>query len=265
MPELSDNELMTAFNPEAIPYALAWVIGTFLGVKALNAVLEKISETSSRRLIIKQATAFISYSAYVISFIMAFTTLFTLSSKALFALSGTMAVVLGFALKDVASSFLAGLTILLTKPFQVGDRISFGGYYGEVKEIGLRSVSMVTLDDNFVTIPTNKILTDAVASANAGALDCMVVTKFFISPNSDHKLAQEIVREAVVSSKYLFLGKPVSVRIQQLLSEDGRSVVQITTKAYVFDMRHENDFTSDITDRTLTSFKRHNISFAGAN
>ena len=62
--------------------------------------------------------------------------LFELSAQAIFALSGTLAVAGGFLLKDVAEATVAGVSILVSRPFQVGDRISFGGYYGEVRDIG---------------------------------------------------------------------------------------------------------------------------------
>ena len=40
----------------------------------------------------------------------------------------------------------AGITLLLDRPFQVGDRISFDGHYGEVVEIGLRTVRVLDLE-----------------------------------------------------------------------------------------------------------------------
>jgi hypothetical protein len=36
--------------------------------------------------------------------------------------------------------------------FQVGDRVTLDGFYGEIRHIGLRSVRLVTLDDTQVTI-----------------------------------------------------------------------------------------------------------------
>jgi small-conductance mechanosensitive channel len=39
-------------------------------------------------------------------------------------------VALGFALKDLAASILAGLIIIIDRPFQVGDRVNFNGTYG---------------------------------------------------------------------------------------------------------------------------------------
>ena len=54
-----------------------------------------------------------------------------LSWEVLIAVGGTVAVAIGFALKDFVASIVAGLVILVDRPFQVGDRVSFDGYYGE--------------------------------------------------------------------------------------------------------------------------------------
>ncbi|MBN2341718.1 MAG: mechanosensitive ion channel [Deltaproteobacteria bacterium] len=257
MPDVGTNNLMQAFNPGAIPYALAWVLGAFVLMRITRRVLRSLSERmAAYRLTIKQLDTLLSFLVYLVAFILAATSLFTLSSEALLALSGTIAVTAGFALKDVAASFMAGLAILFTKPFQVGDRISFGGYYGEVKEIGLRSVRLVTLDDNLVSIPTNKFLTEPVASANAGELDCMVVMNFYVSPAADHKRAREIVDEAVLASKFLYLGKPMTTLLTHRLTEQGQLLVEIVAKAYVYDARQEKAFASDVTDRVLSAFRQ---------
>jgi len=260
MPELTDTSLLTFFNPHALPYAVAVFIGTVIVVRLLARISERLAERMvKRRLLVKQVNTIIGFVAYLIAAVVALTSVFTLSSEALFALSGTIAGAAGFALKDVASSFMAGLSILITKPFQVGDRISFAGYYGEVREIGLRNVRLVTLDDNLVTVPTNKFLTDAVASANAGALDCMVVMEFFVRASADHKRVTEIVYDAVLASKFLYLGKPFSVLISTRLTEQGRAIIVLTAKAYVYDTRYEKAFASDVTDRVLEAFRSEGI------
>lgn len=252
--------LLDAFNPEAVPIAALWIFGTLIAVKLFTKTVDRVSvRFQSQRLIFKQVSTLVAFVAYTASFIAAFNSVFNLSPEALFALSGTIAVTAGFALKDTAASFLASFSILLNKPFRVGDRISFGGYYGEVKEIGLRSIRIVTLDDNLVTVPSNKFLTDPVASANAGALDCMVVIRFYIPVAADHVRAREIVNDAVVSSKYLYLEKPFTVLVQEHLTDRGEVIVQLTAKAYVFDMRFEKAFESDVTDRVLTAFRAKGI------
>lgn len=261
MPDVSQTGgLLQAFNPDALPVAIAWIVGTVIAVKLMTRLITRVSDRfTSQRLILKQMSTLIAFVAYIVSFILAFNAVFNLSSEALFALSGTLAVTAGFALKDVAASFLAGISILINKPFRVGDRISFGGYYGEVKEIGLRSIRIVTLDDNLVTVPSNKFLTDPVASANAGALDCMVVITLYLPVTADHAAARRMVHDAVVSSKYLFLEKPFTVLVSEHLTPQGEVLVQLTAKAYVFDMQFEKAFESDVTDRALTAFREEGI------
>ena len=257
---VADPGLMDIFNPGELPVAFAVLVGTILLVRLLTRSLQSLSERLVKyRLLLKQASTFLAFAAYALAGVIALNRLFVLTPEALFALSGTIAVAAGFALKDFAASVIAGVSILINKPFQVGDRITFAGYYGEVKEIGMRTVRLVTLDDNLVSIPTNKFLTDAVASANAGALDCMVVMPYYIAPTADHVRAKTIVREAVLASKFLYLGKPVSVLVANHLTDEGSVVVVVTAKAYVFDARHEKAFASDVTTHVLSAFRENGI------
>ena len=260
-----EGGLLALFNPDAIPAGIAIILGSIVAVRFINQMGDRLAEKAvSRRLTVKNARTILGFLIYAAAAFFVATSVFELSSQALFALSGTLAVAAGFALKDLAASFLAGLAILATKPFQVGDMISFGGFYGEVKDIGLRNVQLVTLDDNLVTIPTNKFLTEPVASANAGALDCMVVIPFYLRPDTDHRCARQIVNDAVLASKFLFLGKPFRVQVSQKLCDDACSVIVLTAKAYVFDARHEKAFVSDVSDRALWAFRQAGIRLAGS-
>ena len=173
-------------------------------------------------------------------------------------MGGTIAVTLGFALKDTVASLISGILILMDQPFQVGDRITFGGHYGEVKEIGLRMVRIVTLDDNLVSIPTNKFLTEEVASGNAGELDMMVVIDFFIAANADFVRAKRLAYEATVTSKYVYLNKPVVVLLSDEMTPLGVST-RVRVKAYVVDTRFERRFVSDVTSRVKSAFLESEI------
>lgn len=232
-------------------------------MRVMGILANRLSlKMSRRRLFIQQTNTLLGFLAFVLAVIFSLTSVFRFSSEALLALSGTIAVAGGFALKDVATSFMARLMILTNKPFQVGDRVNFGAYYGEIIEIGMRNVKMVTLDDNLVSIPTHKFLTEVVASANSGNLECMVVLDFYLGGGEDHQRASEIVRDAVLASNFFFLEKPVVVLLGTKLTIQGHVVTVITAKAYVFDTRYEKDFESDVTDRTLVAFRREGIRMA---
>ena len=106
---------------------------------------------------------------------------------------------------------------MFDRPFQVGDRVAYGGEYGDIIKIGLRSVRMNTLDHNIITIPNNKVFTDVTSSSgNYGALEMQVAMDFYIGVDQDAKLAAELIREACLTSPYVFLARPVPVLAKQV-------------------------------------------------
>ena len=73
---------------------------------------------------------------------------------------GGLAVAL--AAKDSVANFFGTLTILLDKPFQVGERIVIDNYDGVVEEVGFRSSRIRTLTGHLVTIPNEKLVNSTV-------------------------------------------------------------------------------------------------------
>jgi len=69
---------------------------------------------------------------------------------------------LGFALKDIVSSLMAGLLILLNRPFVSGDEISVTGITGKVAAIDLRYTELVDTDRNRHLIPNANVLGNVV-------------------------------------------------------------------------------------------------------
>jgi small-conductance mechanosensitive channel len=209
-------------------------------------------------LLLKKIAVLARFAVYAVVAAGVGSSLLDLSNEAVLAISGTFGLALGFALKDVAASLMAGVMLLIDQPFQVGDRISFDGYYGEVTKIGLRSVRLVTLDDNHVTIPNSRFQESPVASANAGELDCMVVIPFYISAGEDFVRARRLIAEATATSRYVYLDKPmVTLVSDEFLGE--RFVTIVRVKAYVLDARFEKAFASDVTTQVKLALREANI------
>lgn len=80
---------------------------------------------------------------------------------------GVSSVAIGFAFKDILQNMLAGVLILLRRPFQVGDEIVSGGHTGKVEKIETRATFIRTYDGRVVVIPNSDIYTDAVVVITA--------------------------------------------------------------------------------------------------
>jgi small-conductance mechanosensitive channel len=260
MPEgTTSEELLRLITGERL-VALLFIIGiaVFAG-RGLNHVSDRLSNTWPRhRLLLKKINAFSKFGVFLLAAGIAMTQVFRLSDEAYLALGGVLAVAIGFAFKDLATSLIAGIIILLDRPFMVGDRVTIGSYYGEVRDIGLRSVRIVTLDDSVVSIPNNRFLTDEVASGNWGALDMMVEVHLHIDPASDLGLARRIVREAVVTSRYVYLDKPVIITLEEQLT-GALVTMRVAAKAYVFDCKYEKAFATDVIERSHSELRKRGI------
>ena len=71
---------------------------------------------------------------------------------------GVAGVGIGLALQHVLGNAVAGLTIIFTKPFRVGEWIEIGGVSGQVTKIELFSTTLVHTDMSRVVIPNRKIV-----------------------------------------------------------------------------------------------------------
>jgi len=77
-------------------------------------------------------------------------------------LLGIGGVAFGFAFRDILQNFLAGILILLTEPFRIGDQIVVAGYEGTVDDIEARATFIRTYDGRRVVIPNSTLFTESV-------------------------------------------------------------------------------------------------------
>ncbi len=69
---------------------------------------------------------------------------------------------LALAAKDTVENFFGSLTVMIDKPFQVGDSVKIDGISGTVTEVGFRSTRIRTFYDSYLTLPNSKLINAAV-------------------------------------------------------------------------------------------------------
>ena len=82
---------------------------------------------------------------------------------------GISSVAIGFAFRDILQNFLAGILLLITQPFRIGDQIVAKGFEGTVEEIQTRATFIRTYDGRRVVIPNADLFTDTVVVNTAFA------------------------------------------------------------------------------------------------
>ncbi|MCB0342611.1 MAG: mechanosensitive ion channel [Bdellovibrionales bacterium] len=224
-------------------------------VKIINYVAGLVERAfPSRRLLVSQLETIISFFTYIFGINILFFAIIRPPRELLLAAGGSLAVAVGLSMKDLVASIIAGLILIFDRPFQVGDRVSFNGTYGEIKSIGLRAVRLLTLDDSLVTIPNNKFINESVSSGNAGELDMMIVVNFYFDLDIDVEATTQRLRDVISTSRFVYLKKPIILNVKEDLVL-GRPVMMITGKCYVLDVKYEKALETDIYTRANKIFK----------
>ncbi len=218
----------------------------------LGAFAEK---QSSYRLLLKRMVPFLNVILWSLAIFIVIAGIIDPPIETVLTVGASIGIAVGFAAQDILKNIFGGFIIILDRPFQVGDKIDVDDHYGEVVEIGLRSTRIVTPDDSLVTIPNADIVSNAVSNSNSGELDCQVVTSIFLPASTDVDRVKEIAYKAAVSSRYVYLKKPVVIVTDNKVFEKN-FVIELKVKAYVLDIRYEFQLKSEITELILTELKR---------
>lgn len=153
--------LLVGFAPKlavgVLIVAAAWVLGR-VGQAVLNRVGRRFGE--GREAVFRLLGSACKIVLLIIGVITALGTM-GVNIAALVAGLGLGGFALGFALKDILSNLLAGMLILVNRPFQRGDRIVVAGCEGDVTDITLRYTHLTGTDRTYL-IPNATLFSNVI-------------------------------------------------------------------------------------------------------
>jgi small-conductance mechanosensitive channel len=248
------QNLSDYFNFSNIIISLILVGATYFFMRVIAFVLSIWAERNTKhRITIKGLIPIIRIIAWIgtLSFILI--AVFQPPMASLLAFSASIGVAVGFAAQDLLKNIFGGIIILTDKPFQIGDKVQIGSFYGEVTGIGLRSTRITTADDNLITVPNSDVMSQSVSNANAGEENCQVVTQLYLPLTVNIQEVKKVALQAAQVSKFIYLNKPIAVLFfQEAMGH--RVMLKVKVKAYVNDIRNEFAFMSEITEVLTESF-----------
>lgn len=253
------GQLEDLFSASKVFAILIVLIATFLFVRLLVFLLGRLAEhQASYRLLIKRLIPFLNVAIWSFAIYFIISGIIDPPIETVLTVGASVGIAVGFAAQDILKNIFGGFIIILDSPFQVGDKIEIDKHYGEVTEIGLRSTRIVTPDDSLVSIPNADVVNNSVSNANTSALFCQVVTSIYLPVNVKLDEVKDIAYKAAVSSRYVYMNKPVVVLVENKVL-DHNFVVQLKVKAYVLDIRYEFLLKSEITELILTELNKRKL------
>jgi len=121
------------------------------------------TETKADDVIFDLLNRFAGVIIYVVAIILALD-LLGINVMPFVAGAGVLGIAVGFAAKDTLSNLIAGVLLIIDRPFEIGDRIevwtapSGSSTWGDVIDIGIRATKIKTTDNIVIIIPNNEIM-----------------------------------------------------------------------------------------------------------
>ena len=118
----------------------------------------------------------------------------------LFAGAGIFIAILGLAAQEAFSNIIAGIFIVIFKPFRVGDMIKVGSSdYGIVDDITLRHTIIINFENKRIIIPNSVISSETITNDSIEDLKVCRWVEVGISYDSDIDLAIKIMQEEALA------------------------------------------------------------------
>jgi small conductance mechanosensitive channel len=175
-------------------------------------------------------------------------------------ISGFLAIiggtVIGFAGINTLGNAFAGLIVMVSRPFGVGDRICFKGQFADVEGIELIYTKIRTLDNVLVSIPNQELLKSEIE--NFGRKEIvrrLVATKLGFEYDNQH--VKQILLQAVNKVPGVLKNPTPYVRITNFLD----NAVEYTLYVYINDVKRMREIEAYLNESVLETLKQHDIDF----
>lgn len=175
--------------------------------------------------------------------------------------AGVMGVAVGFAAKDTLSNLIAGILLIIDRPFEIGDRIEVwsapagSASWGDVIDIGLRATRIKTTDNIVVIIPNNEIMTRDIVNYTTINSSIRVRINIGIAYDANLAKAKALIVQAANSADWILAEPAPKVVVRNF----GESSVDLQARVWIKNARRRMDTIDYITDTVKTLFDENGI------
>jgi small-conductance mechanosensitive channel len=234
----------------------AYLLGRILRGLIANRLLARTHLSTGIRYAIGRFT---SYLVYFFGAAVALQTI-GINATTLAAFGAAVGVGVGFGLQDLVKNFVAGLVILVERPFQVGDRIELDkNAAAEVVEIRARATVLRTNDDVHLIVPNAKLTSETVVNRSYRRPTYRCRVPVAVSSGSEPRVVEEALREAAEGCEGV-LSEP---RPEARFRGFGESGLEFELLCWTDKMLHRTGkLTSDLNFEIHQALARHGVELA---
>jgi len=165
--------------------------------------------------------------------------------------------VIGFAAINTLGNTIAGLIVMTSRPFRVGDRIFFNGQFADVEAIELIYTKMRTLDNVLVSIPNQELLKAEIDNYGKKS-----VVRRGCSITAGYELTSEQVETALLEAASRLVERKDVLKEPEAyvwVTKFGNYAVEYTLYVFIEDIKRLPEIDSNLKRTVFESCKQHGV------
>ena len=132
---------------------------------------------------------------------------------------GALGVGIGLGLQGIINNFVSGIIIIFDRPIRLGDTVEVGGKKGRVKEISIRSSTILTDEGAEVIIPNGDVLSHNIINWTLSNNQVRATLSFNLDKTTYTDAIQPDIKELVKTIPGIFLRKEPELAIEHVTSK----------------------------------------------
>jgi small conductance mechanosensitive channel len=239
-------EAFLANLPLFIVGLLVFLLGVLVAQYASRWTEHGMRRTPADRVVINLTGRLVRFTVVVLFAITAFS-IAGVNVGAALATLGLVGLALAFALQNILENFVAGILLLVRKPFRAGDQIRTGEHEGTVEEIDLRVTRLLSYDGELVLVPNSEVFRSPLVNLTRRAMRRTEV-HIGVDYRDDHDRAREVLHEALASVDGVMAHPEPQVLLHELADSSVDFALMYWTVPDIRSVR-------DVRDRVLATAK----------
>ena len=162
--------------------------------------------------------------------------------------------IIGFAAMNTLGNAIAGIIVMTSRPFKIGDRVFFNGQFADVESVDLIYTRMRTLDNVLVSVPNQELLRSGIENYGKKRM-----VRRSCSITAGYELITEQVEKALLEA---------ASKVEEVLKDPkpyvwttnfGDFAVEYTLYAFINDVKRLPEIDANLKKTVLETCKRHKI------
>lgn len=162
--------------------------------------------------------------------------------------------IIGFAAMNTLGNAIAGIIVMVSRPFRVGDRICFNGQFADVVAVDLIYTRMKTLDNVLVSVPNQELLKSPIENYEKKRVvrrNCSITAGYEV--NAEH--VEKALLEAASKVEEVLKAPEPYVWITQF----GDFAIEYALYVFINQIRRLPQIDAKLKRKVLETCKKHNI------